>query len=109
MDRSAELTAVLEHMLRELGIADINTFYATVKHDAESILEVLSSETCSEAARNAIAAEERLHSEMSTMADTVVQDVATQTALTGDVVDVSTAEAMVEEALCMVAEAEEGE
>ena len=53
---------------------------------------------------------QRLHSEMSTMTDTVVLDVATQTrALTGDVVDISTAEAMVEEALCMVAEAEEGE
>ena len=43
------------------------------------------------------------------MTDTAVLDVATQTALTGDVVDISTAEAMVEEALCMVAEAEEGE
>ena len=36
-------------------------------------------------------------------------DVTTQTALTGDVVDISTAEAMVEEALCMVAQAEERE
>jgi hypothetical protein len=46
---------------------------------------------------------------MPSVTETVVLDVATQTDLTGDVVDIATAEAMIEEALCMVDEAEEGE
>ena len=41
-----------------------------------------------------------------TMTDVAVLNVATQTALTGNVVDTSTAEAMIDEALCMVAKAE---
>ena len=43
------------------------------------------------------------------MTDTAVLDVATQTALTGDVVDISTAEAMIAEALLMADEAQERE
>ena len=44
--------------------------------------------------------------EIGTMTDVAVLNAATQTALTGNVVDTSTAEAMIDEALCMVAEAE---
>ena len=40
------------------------------------------------------------------MTDMAVLNVATQTALTGDVVDTSTAEAMIDEAVCMMDEAE---
>ena len=43
------------------------------------------------------------------MTDTAVLDVATQTALTGEVVDTSTAEAMIAEALLMADEAQERE
>ena len=43
------------------------------------------------------------------MTDTAVLGVATQTVLTGDVVDISTAEAMIAEALLMADEAQERE
>eukprot|EP00966_Prymnesium_polylepis_P133620 3088650-Prymnesium_polylepis.1 len=49
----------------------------------------------SKAAATAVAGRQAaLSSEVGTMTDTAVLDVATQTALTGDVVDISTAEAM---------------
>ena len=47
--------------------------------------------------------------EIGTMTDTVVLNLATQTALTDNTVDISTAEAMVAEALCMADEVRERE
>ena len=44
--------------------------------------------------------------EIGTMTDMAVLNVATQTALTGNVVDTATAEAMIDEAVCMMDEAE---
>ena len=98
----ASLASTISAALSKANIKTVDEFASAVELAPGFVANLLRNEGVQAQAQ-------RLHSEMSTMTDTVVLDVATQTALTGDVVDVSTAEAMVEEALCMVAEAEEGE
>ena len=98
----ASLASTISAALSKANIKTVDEFASAVELSPGFVANLLRNEGVQAQAQ-------RLHSEMSTMTDTVVLDVATQTALTGDVVDVSTAEAMVEEALCMVAEAEEGE
>ena len=95
------LASTIEVMLSRANITTVDAFADMLLRAPTFIANFIRSDAAAGAGRHA--------AEIGTMTDTAVLDVATQTALTGDVVDISTAEAMVEEALCMVAEAEEGE
>ena len=95
------LASTIEVMLSRANITTVDAFADMLLRAPTFIANFIRSDAAAGVGRHA--------AEIGTMTDTAVLDVATQTALTGDVVDISTAEAMVEEALCMVAEAEEGE
>ena len=93
----AACAAALQQAVEDYGIVDTATLQAVLHHDASGFARAL----CT-----ALQAEPPPAAEIGTMTDMAVLNVATQTALTGDVVDTSTAEAMIDEAVCMMDEAE---
>ena len=98
----AACAAALQQAVVGFGVYDTDTLQAVLQFPE-------SAAGFARALCTALRAEGPSCSSTGTVTDTVVLDVATQTALTGDVVDISTAEEMVEEALCMVVQAEERE
>ena len=92
----AACSAALQHAVAMYDIYDTKTLQAVLQHDAAGLARALC--TALQSAPPA--------AEIGTMTDMAVLNVATQTVLTGNVVDTATAEAMIDETVCMMDEAE---